>query len=133
MRARDILKLPYIKPKVPNLNFTLVKFFEPRKENPIDWAYVKIGMREHPETIEFLADNYASSITEGIFAYLKEKASNYKVEYFAMPYRDGMIGKSRERIALLYAIGRQESRFVPASISPSYALGMMQIMPFLVI
>ncbi len=48
-----------------------------------------------------------------------------------MPYRDGMIGKIEREFALLYAIGRQESRFVPASISPSYALGMMQIMPFL--
>ena len=34
--------------------------------------------------------------------------------------------------AFVYAIARQESRFVPASVSRSYALGTMQIMPFLV-
>ena len=49
-----------------------------------------------------------------------------------MPYRDAMIGKDVKRVALIYAIARQESRFVPASVSPSYALGMMQIMPFLI-
>jgi len=37
-----------------------------------------------------------------------------------------------ERQALIYAIARQESRFVPASVSRSFALGMMQFMPFLV-
>ena len=33
--------------------------------------------------------------------------------------------------ALIYAIARQESRFIPSSISHSFALGSMQIMPFL--
>jgi soluble lytic murein transglycosylase len=32
----------------------------------------------------------------------------------------------------VYAIARQESRFIPASVSRSYALGAMQLMPFLV-
>ena len=32
----------------------------------------------------------------------------------------------------MYAIARQESRFIPASVSRSYAFGAMQIMPFLV-
>jgi len=130
LKARDILKLPYPTPKIPKLKFSLVKYLDPY--SPIDWANIKIAIKEHPETIEVLADNYASSLTEGIYSYLKEKASDYKIEYFAMPYQDAMIGKSKERVALLYAIARQESRFVPASISPSYALGMMQIMPFLI-
>ena len=49
-----------------------------------------------------------------------------------MPYRDAMSKFSVNRQALIYAIARQESRFIPASVSTSYALGMMQIMPFLV-
>jgi len=49
-----------------------------------------------------------------------------------MPYPLAMWGLKKERIALLYALARQESRFVPASVSSSYALGMMQIMPFLI-
>jgi len=40
--------------------------------------------------------------------------------------------KTPERQALIYAIARQESRFVPASVSRSFALGMMQFMPVLI-
>ena len=49
-----------------------------------------------------------------------------------MPYRDIMSQLSKKRQALIYAIARKESRFVPASVSSSFALGMMQIMPFLI-
>jgi len=130
LKARDIANKPYPKVITPNLGFHLVKYIDPY--NPIDWENIKIDMKNHPETIEVQADNYKSYSTEGIYSYLKEKASNYTQQYFPMPYRDAMFGKTKERIALLYAIGRQESRFVPASISTSYALGMMQIMPFLI-
>ena len=130
LRARDILNRDYPKVITPNLGLHLIEYFDPY--NPIDWEKIKIAMREHPETIEVLADNYRSTITEGVYCYLKEKASNYIEQYFPMPYRDAMIGKDVKRVALLYAIARQESRFVPASVSPSYALGMMQIMPFLI-
>ena len=130
LRARDILRKKYPKVITPNLGLHLVEYFDPY--NPIDWEKIKISMREHPESMEFLADNYRSTITEGVYCYLKEKSSNYKEQYFPMPYREAMIGKDIKRVALIYAIARQESRFVPASISPSYALGMMQIMPFLI-
>ena len=89
-------------------------------------------MKEEPEKITQLAERYKSHETEGVYSYLQEKASNYKVPYYPMPYREAMWGYSKERMAMLYALGRQESRFIPASVSPSYALGMMQIMPFLI-
>jgi len=130
LKARDIANEPYPKTITPNLGFHLVKFIDPY--SPTDWENIKIDMKNHPETIEVQADNYRSYSTEGIYSYLKEKASNYTVQYFAMPYRDAMLGKTKKRIALLYSIARQESRFVPASVSTSYALGMMQIMPFLI-
>ncbi len=130
LKARDIANIPYPKVITPNLGFHLVKYIDPY--NPIDWENIKIDMKNHPETIEVQADNYKSFMTEGIYSYMKEKASNYTEQYFAMPYYDAMFGKDKKRVALLYAIGRQESRFIPASISSSYALGMMQIMPFLI-
>lgn len=49
-----------------------------------------------------------------------------------MPYRSAMQQMNKKRQAMIYAIARQESRFVPASVSRSFALGMMQIMPFLI-
>ncbi|MCK4442612.1 MAG: lytic transglycosylase domain-containing protein, partial [Sulfurovaceae bacterium] len=130
LKARDIANIPYQKTITPHLGFHLVKYIDPY--SPIDWENIKIDMKNHPETIEVQADNYQSYSTEGIYSYLKEKASHYIDQYFDMPYRDAMFGKSKKRIALIYAIGRQESRFIPASVSTSYALGMMQIMPFLI-
>lgn len=130
LRARDILNKPYPKVVTPNLGYNKVENFD--INNPIDWEKIKLKMKEKPENIDKLAENYKSHKTEGVYTYLKEKASKYKVPYYPMPYREAMWGFSKERMAMLYAIGRQESRFIPASVSPSYALGMMQIMPFLI-
>jgi soluble lytic murein transglycosylase len=130
LSARDILKKPYPKVITPNLGMHLVADIDPY--NPVDWEKIKRLTRKEPKKLEALADHYKSYMTEGIYTYLKEKASNYSQPYYPMPYRDAMIGTEPHRIALLYSIARQESRFVPASISTSYALGMMQIMPFLI-
>ncbi len=51
--------------------------------------------------------------------------------YFITPYRFYLNGVALERQVLIYAIARQESRFIPTDVSSSYALGMMQFMPFL--
>jgi soluble lytic murein transglycosylase len=130
LSARDILEKPYPKVITPNLGFHLVADIDPY--SPIDWEKIKIAIKKEPNKIDELAEKYNSYQTEGIYTYLKEKATEYKKPYYPMPYRDAMIGINRYRVALLYALGRQESRFVPASISTSYALGMMQIMPFLI-
>ena len=47
-----------------------------------------------------------------------------------MPYFDEIKDYTPHRQALMLAIGRQESRFLPSVVSTSYALGMMQFMPF---
>ena len=130
LRARDILDKPYPKVVTPLLEDRDIKDFN--ISNPIDWEKIKLKMKEQPNTINQLAENYKSAQTVGIYSYLKEKASKYTVPYYPMPYPDAMKGFTKERQAILYAIARQESRFIPASVSPSYALGMMQIMPFLI-
>ena len=100
-------------------------------ENPIDWAKVKQKMYSGVD-LNDLADDHKSQETIGIYTYLKAKACNYTESYFPMPYRKAMKHMTPERQALIYAIARQESRFVPASVSRSFALGMMQFMPFLI-
>ena len=130
LRARDILAKPYPKVITPTLSFHLVADFD--LYNPIDWEKIKIEMKKKPKELHTLADKYNSYFTTGIYSFIKEKADNYQKAYYPMPYMDAMIGFKKERVALIYAIGRQESRFVPASVSSSYALGMMQIMPFLI-
>ncbi len=100
-------------------------------QNPIDWAKVKHKMKAGCN-LDDLADEHKSQECIGVYTYLKAKASNFTESYFPMPYRDAMKDMPKERQALIYAIARQESRFVPASVSRSFALGMMQFMPFLI-
>ncbi len=99
--------------------------------DPIAWAKIKHQMKAGCD-LEALADEHKSQECIGIYTYIKAKASNYTEHYFPMPYRDVMKKLPVERQALIYAIARQESRFVPASVSRSFALGMMQFMPFLI-
>jgi len=100
--------------------------------DPIDWAKMKVKMNLPGADLNDLAEDCESQATIGMNTYLKAKACNYRKSYFPMPYRNTMKKFSKERQALIYAIARQESRFVPASVSRSFALGMMQFMPFLI-
>jgi len=100
--------------------------------NPIHWAKMKIKVKKPNADLTALAEDCESQATIGMNTYIKAKACNYRKSYFPMPYRSAMKGYPIERQALIYAIARQESRFVPASVSRSFALGMMQFMPFLI-
>ncbi len=129
--ARDMLHLKYPKTLTPSLP---AAHMLPRKtlSDPIHWARLKQKIFGKKTDLKALANRYRTQEAVGYYSYILSKASHDTQEYFPMPYRDllGKLPKSRQ--AILYAIARQESRFVPASISTSYALGMMQIMPFLV-
>ncbi|KYJ87011.1 lytic transglycosylase domain-containing protein [Sulfurovum riftiae] len=100
--------------------------------NPIHWAKMKIKVKKPDADLTALAEDCESQATIGMNTYIKAKACNYRKSYFPMPYRNIMKQYPVERQALIYAIARQESRFVPASVSRSFALGMMQFMPFLI-
>ena len=77
-----------------------------------------------------LANQLDNNNSISLKAIALDKAYHYKYNFFIIPpiYNDENISFR----AFVYAIARQESRFVPASVSRSYALGTMQIMPFLV-
>ncbi len=69
--------------------------------------------------------------TLGHITLLKEKYYKYKLAYFPNPFEEYIKDYSIHRQSLINALARQESRFVQASLSTSYAMGVMQIMPFL--
>ena len=100
-------------------------------EDAIDWAKLKKRVNLGFD-LDNLADDYKSQECIGVYTYIKARACNYRKSYFPMPYRTIMRYMPKQIQALIYAIARQETRFIPASISPSFALGMMQFMPFLV-
>ena len=64
-------------------------------------------------------------------ALVLDKAFRYTKNYYIMPEYNLSDLNVKEK-ALFYALARQESRFIPAQISRSYAIGLMQMMPFLI-
>ena len=71
----------------------------------------------HPETLPH-------------YLFFLNRQYRYKHNYFIFAYDDPKMWRDDEQKAMTYAIARQESHLLPALISSSYALGMMQIMPF---
>ncbi len=70
-----------------------------------------------------------SNRTQPHVAKLIYKFSNDE-HYFLKPYFKYLKDLPKNRAALILAIARQESKFIPTAISYSYALGMMQFMPY---
>ncbi len=129
LMAADTLKRRYPKTITNSIYKSKTRGFDIK--DPIDWAKVKRKMNSGCN-LNRLANKHRSQECIGVYTYLKARASDYRKSYFPMPYRKAMRRMSKKRQALIYAIARQESRFVPASVSRSFALGMMQFMPFLI-
>ena len=100
--------------------------------DPIDWARLKYRLFSPTANLEQLARYCDSEETIGMHCYIKERALHHRLSFFPLPYRDTMKRFPVERQALIYAIARQESRFIPGAVSRAFALGLMQIMPFLI-
>ena len=130
LAARDALKLKYDLGITPKLPPGTVPGFDIR--NPIHWHRLKRKIFDPRTDLRTLAARFKTRQTVGHYTYIETKAGKDIPQYFPMPYREFMEKLPLKRQAILYAIARQESRFIPASVSGSFALGMMQIMPFLV-
>jgi len=101
--------------------------------DPFVWNELLIEIRATPkQDLQKLADKYANEEMLPLHSFIYEKASGYKEMGYIMPYDQYMKDLSNEDKAIHYALMRQESRFIPAALSRSYALGLMQMMPFLV-
>ena len=100
--------------------------------SPFEWLVV-LDMAKKITNEEMNKFVYAFSDENTLphLAFVKEKFDGYKTGYFIIPYHEELEDKTIHRKSLIYALGRQESRFIPTSISGSYAMGVMQIMPFL--
>ncbi len=72
--------------------------------------------------------HYEKSTPE--LTYLLSQRNKEKLYYYLSPYEGIIEWQSVDEKAMAYAIARQESFLLPAVISRSFALGLMQIMPF---
>ena len=89
------------------------------------YATPKEGLKE-------LAKRYSHRDAVAFKAYLLQRSSGSTIHNFIHPYDHLMKDFTLDDKALIYAIMRQESHFIPSALSYSYALGVMQLMPFLV-
>ncbi len=118
----DNIKSPKIKDKDKKYNI----------EDPFLWTTFLLKIKDKNSTsLEKIAENFKYKNTIGQYTFLLERANGYKIHYFPMPFYSSLSSYTKQRKSLILALARQESRFIPASISTSYALGMMQFMPFL--
>lgn len=102
---------------------------------PIDNALVQarfmIELKDaSKEKLEQMKEQFDAKNTQGQYLVISDKLSNFKDNIYPIPFPEELNNYSIEQKALILAIAKQESRFLPASVSTSYALGMMQFMPF---
>lgn len=128
--AREKLNLAPIKVFTPKPN--IEKFDNFKANDPFYWDDVKNAISDlNASQKKEYAKMFFTKQTLPHYAYIMELASNFKDSYFIMPYNKYLSNKSLERQVMIYSISKQESRYIPTAISTSYALGLMQFMPFL--
>jgi len=102
-------------------------------QDPYIWEEVltKIRSASKDELAQMLK-KYNSKDDEVLHAFIYSKMLKYKEHNYILPYKDATKDLDEDSKALLYSLARQESHFIPSAISRSYALGVMQMMPFLI-
>ncbi|WP_075531941.1 lytic transglycosylase domain-containing protein [Campylobacter geochelonis] len=99
--------------------------------DPFAWVKLKEKVKTLDlKNLEKYADKFDTKNTVGEYIYIANILSGYKDNFYPMPFMDYLKDTNIHRKALIFALARQESRFVQSAVSTSYALGMMQFMPF---
>lgn len=100
-------------------------------QDPFAWIALEKRSQKGEERLSAIPDSplhYRNA--ESHLALIMQREWKFQKHAFVMPYREIFAPYSPDKQALLYAIARQESHLIPSAISTSYALGMMQLMPF---
>ena len=99
--------------------------------DPFEWrSFAKEVVASTPETLSNLIDRCDGNESVSIQGFVLEHAYEPYIHNFTMAYDQYMTNITTDKKALMYALMRQETQFIPGLISSSYALGLMQIMPF---
>ncbi len=101
--------------------------------DPFKWNEILTNIKATPkERLYLLASDYNAPEELPVKAFIVERASGYMQHNFILPYQEYMKDLNVDQRATMLSLMRQESHFIPAALSRSYALGLMQMMPFLV-
>ncbi|MBN2871170.1 MAG: transglycosylase SLT domain-containing protein [Campylobacterales bacterium] len=100
-------------------------------DDPFEWNRLHREMvATPPDRLYELVERYDGEDSLAVQAYMIERVYAPYVHNFTMPYERYLEGLSVDQKAFFYALMRQETRLIPGLISRSFALGLMQIMPF---
>ncbi|NLU34549.1 lytic transglycosylase domain-containing protein [Wolinella succinogenes] len=100
-------------------------------KDPFAWLKIEEQSKKSDSNLSALPDSplrYRN--TESHLALIMQREWRFQKHFFITPYQEIFSQFDSDKQALLYALARQESHLIPTVISTSYALGMMQIMPF---
>lgn len=137
-KAVDIYSLSSIEMLQENPNYSIIydvstqaKNAEWDFKNPFEWERIRDSFKNlktsNQDSAKKLLLKTNNAETKAHYVWLSR---DFNKEYFLMPYREVFSKYNTDKQALLYALARQESLFIPTAISTSYALGLMQLMPF---
>ncbi|MBV5320704.1 MAG: transglycosylase SLT domain-containing protein [Sulfuricurvum sp.] len=99
--------------------------------DPFEWREFSDEIKAStPDNLINLIERCDGNDSIGVQGYVLERTYEPYIHNFTMPYDQYMSNLSNDQKALVYALMRQETRLIPGLISRSFALGLMQIMPF---
>lgn len=99
--------------------------------DPFVWNDIQKEIKNTPQEKLFeLAEKYKHKDMASVQSFIVEKAHKFKKHGYIMPYDEHLKDLSIDDKALVYALMRQESQLIPSALSRSFALGLMQLMPF---
>jgi soluble lytic murein transglycosylase len=129
--AKELLNI-----QIDNIEYTISQKNEKSSFDIYDqfeWIKVLEDTKKNfdEQKLQKYEDLFSDENTLAHHAFILERFNKYKKQYFVTPYRNIIKNYSIDKQVLIYSIARQESHFIPSSISASTALGVMQIMPFL--
>ncbi|MBE3021495.1 lytic transglycosylase domain-containing protein [Campylobacter sp. 7477a] len=128
--ARDFIKSEPLEVIVPKPNKQKISGFD--VSDPFLWQETVLKAKNMtPQQLQEYAKKFYTNESLGAYAYFMQMANGWDEQYFVMPKSVELEDVNIARKSLIFALARQESLFIPAVISTSYALGTMQFMPFL--
>lgn len=100
-------------------------------EDPFEWnrLYQEIASTANDDLYP-LVSRFEGKNAEAIQAFILDRAYYPYIHNFTHPYDRYMENIPTDQKAMLYALMRQETQLIPGLVSRSFALGLMQIMPF---